>query len=365
MAKKRGAGYVHCAPTKERTIRFFFFWRSLCICVRARLGKSREREQTDRRSRSNCVWLRELKKASRFASWSQRRRAGGKDSIDEERWRRCCCCYSPFFSFFFSRSALTRTHTRPPEAAKPSWERSNSGGLSLLLLLLLLLPFRPRLPHVTRATGARRAHRLSKALATPASTRAAFFFFLLDITWIPFFYFFSFFDALLSGERERISFVKILSPHQSSVVSFAEIFSQLPLDYLGFLIIHRLSLSLSRSILKMQSGLSIPLKVLDAVLSISISFSNATQSIFGDDFEGRKRERHMWSISVINAIIRLCHLNMISNREIYLGKVFWVWNLNSSQFVHHANKCWLTWWQASFVLLFSLLCSSSCRKLLP
>jgi hypothetical protein len=136
---------------------------------------------------------------------------------------------------------------------------------------------------------------LSKALATPASTRAAFFFFLLDITWIPSFYFFSFFDALLAGERERISFVKILSPHQSSVVSFAEIFSQLPLDYLGFLIIHRLSLSLSlsRPILKMHSGLSIPLKVLDAVLSISISFSNATQSIFGDDFEGRKKERHM------------------------------------------------------------------------
>lgn len=204
-------------PNKGANDKVFFFWRSLCICVRARLGKSREREQTDRRSRSNCVWLRELKKASRFASWSQRRRAGGKDSIDEERWRRCCCCYSPFFFlFFFSRSALTRTHTRPPEAAKPSWERSNSGGLSLLLLLLLLLPFRPRLPHVTRATGARRAHRLSKALATPASTRAAFFFFLLDITWIPFFYFFSFFDALLSGERERISFVKILSPHQSS-----------------------------------------------------------------------------------------------------------------------------------------------------
>jgi hypothetical protein len=137
---------------------------------------------------------------------------------------------------------------------------------------------------------------LSKALATPASTRAAFFFFLLDITWIPSFSFlFSFFDALLAGERERISFVKILSPHQSSVVSFAEIFSQLPLDYLGFLIIHRLSLSLSlsRPILKMHSGLSIPLKVLDAVLSISISFSNATQSIFGDDFEGRKKERHM------------------------------------------------------------------------
>jgi hypothetical protein len=132
---------------------------------------------------------------------------------------------------------------------------------------------------------------LSKALATPASTRAAFFFFLLDITWIPSFYFFSFFDALLAGERERISFVKIFSPHQSSVVSFAEIFSQLPLDYLGFLIIHRLSLS--RSILRMHSGLSIPLKVLDAVLSISISFSNATQSIFGDDFEGRKKERHM------------------------------------------------------------------------
>jgi hypothetical protein len=61
----------------------------------------------------------------------------------------------------------------------------------------------------------------------------------------------------------------------------------------------------------------------------------------------------MWSISFINAIIRLCHLNMISNREIYLGKVFWVWNLNSSQFVHHANKCWLTWWQTFFVLLFS------------
>jgi hypothetical protein len=133
---------------------------------------------------------------------------------------------------------------------------------------------------------------LSKALATPASTCAAFFFFLLDITWIPSFSFlFSFFDALLAGERERISFVKIFSPHQSSVVSFAEIFSQLPLDYLGFLIIHRLSLS--RSILRMHSGLSIPLKVLDAVLSISISFSNATQSIFGDDFEGRKKERHM------------------------------------------------------------------------
>jgi hypothetical protein len=30
----------------------------------------------------------------------------------------------------------------------------------------------------------------------------------------------------------------------------------------------------------------------------------------------------MWSISFINAIIRLCHLNMISKHKIYLGKVF-------------------------------------------
>jgi hypothetical protein len=199
-AKKRGAGYVHCAPTKEQTIRFFFAqFVYMCACA----SRKTEREQTDRRSRSNCVRLRELKKASRFASWSQRRRAGGKDSRRGTSTSLLLLLLS-FFSFFLEERAHTHTHTRPPEAAKPSWERSNSGGLSLLLLLLLLLPSLPRLPHVTRATGARRAHRLSKALATPASTCAAFFFFLLDITWIPSFSFlFSFFDALLAGERER------------------------------------------------------------------------------------------------------------------------------------------------------------------
>ena len=289
-ARKRGAGYVHYAPTKERPIRF---WRSLC------LEKNEREKQTDRRS-SNCVRLRELKKASRFASWSQRRSNSTRSIVYEERRRRCC--YSPFFPLSsFSRGARSHAHKTPRSSqAKPSWERSNSGGLSLLHLLLPSLPVSRTLPgqreHVAHIVC--RKHSPLQHPLVPS-------FFLLYITWILFLFFVL---CLVANERERISFVKILFfPIHQSVVSFAEIFSQLPLDYLGFLIIHRLSLS----ILKMHSVLSIPLKVLNAVLSISISFSNATQSIVTMISNRREKERDAWWTSAINAIIRLRHFNII------------------------------------------------------
>jgi len=198
----------------------------MCACV------SENEREADRRSRSNCVRLRELKKASRFASWSQRRATllGGKSrTVYEERRRRCC--YSPFSFFFFpSLEERAHTHTRPPEAAKPSWERSNSGGLSP-----------PLCPSPARYPGNGSTSRTSFVESTRHSSihsclPSSFY------IWRGFL----FSPLLCSPARERANFIRQDSPYQS-VVSFAEMFSQLPLDYLGFLIIHRLSLSFAQS----------------------------------------------------------------------------------------------------------------------
>lgn len=89
-------------------------------------------------------------------------------------WRRsCCCCYYYYYPpfFFFSRGARSHAHKTP---------RSSQVLLRKGVIQVAFLFLSAHLPHVTRATGARRAHRLSKALATPASTRA-FLLFIYDV----------------------------------------------------------------------------------------------------------------------------------------------------------------------------------------
>jgi hypothetical protein len=113
-AKKRGAGYVHYAPTKERPIRF---WRSLCF------EKKNEREkQTDRQTQQQLCSVERTKESVTFRFLKPTTSNSTRRIVYEERRRRCC--FSPFFFLSlssFSRGARSHAHKTPRSSqAKPS-----------------------------------------------------------------------------------------------------------------------------------------------------------------------------------------------------------------------------------------------------
>lgn len=238
------------------------------MCVSLKKKKQRQTDRLGRSSSSssssNCVRLRELKKASRFASWSQRRAApllgdGGWYIYVTTKLLLLLLLLLPSFFFLFSRSALTRTQD-PQKQPSPLEKGSNSGGLSL-----------PLCPSPARYPGNGSTSRTSFVESTRHSSihscLPSFY------IWRRFFLFRSPPTRRRDTEDRRGEFRSFWFFPCQPVVSFAEIFSRLPLDYLGFLIIHRLSLFQS---LKCTRDYLFHWQCSNAVLSITILFTNAT-----------------------------------------------------------------------------------------
>ena len=136
-------------------------------------------------------------------------------------------------TLFFLSSLLfleerAHTHTRPPERAKPSWERSNSGGLSPPVPSRTLPGQREHVAHIVC-----RKHSPLQDPLVPS------FFLLLSFFFPPI--------PSPSQRRERANFIRQDSPPVVVRLICRDILSLARSLSAGFLIIHRLSLSLTQS----------------------------------------------------------------------------------------------------------------------